>query len=99
MIGAEVDFYVEGVDAQELIPILQSYYEEPFQRYTKNNLNVRTPAWYNKEVFIKLYLPDEGRDKDNQHTLSYIGIQVRHDRDKNQPVRFEAQLSEAYLRN
>ena len=99
MIGAEVDFYIEDVDSLSIIDTLQKFYDKPFLRYTKGNLNVRTEAWYNDEVFIKLYLPGEGRDFDNQHRHPYIGIQVRFDKERRQNVRFDQALSETYLRN
>ncbi len=99
MIGAEVDFYIEDVDPLLIIETLQKFYNKPFLRYTKGNLNVKTEAWYNDELFIKLYLPGEGRDRDNQHAFPYIGIQVRFDKERKESVRFDPKLSENYLRN
>jgi len=111
LIGAEVDFYVEGLEEQpdQIVQLLQNYYleKEPFahdptfenfQRYEKEGLNVSTPPWYNKEIFIKLYLPDEGRDRDNGHPHPYIGIQLRYDRDLKQPVTFDPKQAQNYLR-
>jgi hypothetical protein len=105
MIGAEVDFYVEGMEKepQKVIALIQDYYKgqkeyEKFERYDKN-LNVSTKAWLNKEIFIKLYLENEGRDHDNQHPYPYIGLQVRFDRDLNKKVTFEAKETRKYLRN
>jgi Peptidase M15 len=96
LIGAEVAFYVENLEyqPQEIISILRDYYKnEPsdyatFLRYEKSNTNVRTKPWYNKEVFIKLFDPDEGRDLDSQHPYSYIAIQVRYDREFNEKVTY-----------
>ncbi|MFN0065246.1 MAG: hypothetical protein ACKVOH_03300 [Chlamydiales bacterium] len=102
MLGAEVDFYVEGMEREsdKIITLIQEFYgEEPFKRYTQGNLNVSTEPWYNKEVFVKLYLAEEGRDADNQHPYPYIGIQVRFDRDTGEKVTFDQTLSENYLRN
>lgn len=98
MIGAEVDFYVEGVDPLQLVEILQSYYEAPFLRYTKGNLNVSTEPWYNEEIFIKLYLAHEGRDKDNEHSYPYLSIQVRYDKSRQERVVFTGDQSDNYLR-
>ena len=42
--------------------------------------------WQNKEILIKLYQKDEGRDLDNRHPHPYISIQVRYDRDRGEPV-------------
>lgn len=88
MVGAEVDFYVQGMEdqAEEVIAIVLDYYADAsegsyreFKRYHKDNTDVATPPWYNKEVFIKLYKQDEGRDYDNRHPYPYVGIQVRYD--------------------
>lgn len=98
MIGAEVDFYIEDVQPEKIIESLQKCYETPFLRYTKGNLNISTEAWYNDEVFIKLYLPNEGRDEDNLHNNAYISIQVRYDSEKKQRVRFDQAISESLLR-
>lgn len=99
MIGAEVDFYVKGMEDQslEVIDIMMDYYKETktyredkeytkFQRLDRVKVDVSTPPWYNKEIFIKLYKKGEGRDFDNKHPYSYIGLQVRFDREKNERV-------------
>jgi hypothetical protein len=112
MLGAEVDFYVEGMESDPLpiLELVERYYRETtpfseqsayttFERFEKGNLNIRTPAWYNKEVFVKLYLEDEGRDFDNQHPYPYLGIQVRYDRALDKQVVFDKERSENYLRH
>jgi hypothetical protein len=99
MIGAEVDFYVQGWEnrAEEVIALLMQYYREhpthqkdkscvEFLRLEKGELNVSTPPWYNKEILIKLYRKAEGRDFDNRHPYPYLSIQVRHDREANEKV-------------
>ncbi len=101
MIGAEVDFYVKGLEYQPEIVIkyLVDYYKhcayssgkkefETFLRYDKGDLDVTTQPWYNKEVFIKLYRRNEGRDVDNHHPYPYISIQVRYDRNKDERVAY-----------
>jgi hypothetical protein len=109
MLGAEVDFYVAGLeqDPQSIITIIQQYYSETypgkkglthFQRYEKTGLNVSTPPLYNDEIFIKLYLEHEGRDLDNQHPYPYLCLQVRMDRERNTKVSFDARQSENFLR-
>lgn len=109
MIGAEVDFYVEGMeeDPQAIVTLIQNYYKEKgpctkefiqFQRYEKEGLNVSTAPWFNKEIFIKLYLPHEGRNVDNQHTHAYLGIQVRYDRATDMKVTFDQKQAQNYLR-
>lgn len=110
MMGAEVDFYVEGLEQepQTVVALLQRFYQEhypekkeylTFERYQKNGLNVSTPPWYNKEIFIKLYTQTEGRNIDNSHPYPYIGIQVRYDKERNKPVTFDAKQAGHYLRH
>lgn len=91
MIGAEVDFYVQGYESrpEEVISAILEFYQKPeyqkkesyqrFERYTKKDLNTKTPAWFNQEIFVKLYQPHEGRDQDNTHNMPYVSIQVRYD--------------------
>ena len=106
MLGAEVDFYVEGIEEnpEEIIELLKAYYKEDneyeaFMRYEREGLNISTPPWYNKEIFIKLYLPDEGRDYDNQHPYPYIGMQLRYDREEKKRVVFTQAQAQNYLRH
>jgi hypothetical protein len=100
MMGAEVDFYVAGMEKEpeKIIEILQEFYrtdpltkKQPefahFLRFQKAT-NVSILPWYNKEIFIKLYQKQEGRDFDNQHGYPYIGIQVRYDRMSQENVTF-----------
>ncbi len=98
MVGAEVDFYVQGLEyePQKVVDLLLEYYGEEsdrryrnFVRYTKDKTNVATHPWYNKEVFIKLFLESEGRDFDNRHPYPYVCIQVRYDREREEPVIYE----------
>lgn len=99
MIGAEVSFYVQGLEEhpEQIVAIIQNFYKidqryrgnkeyEEFKQYEKKDTNVSTPPWYNKEIFIKLYKKQEGRNFDNRHPYPYLSIQVRHDRDTNEKV-------------
>jgi hypothetical protein len=99
MIGAEVDFYVQGWESrsEEVIQIVMQYYQDnasiyrdkksqEFLRLETGKLNVSTPPWYNKEILIKLYKKTEGRDFDNRHPYPYISLQVRHDKEINEQV-------------
>lgn len=112
MIGAEVDFYVQGYEkkAEHVILLLQNYYSDSkeynddkaytkFERYYKSDTNVKTPPWYNKEIFVKLYQSSEGRDKDNNHSFPYISIQVRYDKEEQERVTYTwKQAFYSYLR-
>lgn len=93
-IGAEVTFYVEGYEEtpQEIIDLLQKFYLSDcrdsfrlFHRWEKGS-NVAISPWYNKEIFIKLYGSNEGRDFDNDHPYPYIAIQIKYDRDRDRRV-------------
>lgn len=99
MIGAEVSFYVQGLEEKPEIVInhLQDYYTTnpkykdqndfiEFKRYEKDDTNVATKPWYNKEIFIKLFQKKEGRNFDNRHPYPYISIQVRFDIDSGKKV-------------
>ncbi len=99
MIGAEVDFYIQGLEnkPEAAIQCIINFYRahplykgkkefEQFVRYDKGDLDVTTQPWYNKEIFIKLYKRNEGRDYDNQHPYPYISLQVRLDRDSGEKV-------------
>lgn len=112
MIGAEVDFYVQGMEDQpfEIVNILQQFYQETpryhghaeyetFLRYEKDDTGVSTKPWYNKEIFIKVYRENEGRDFDNRHPFPYVSIQVRYDRDKKERVNYSwDRANREYLR-
>ena len=89
LIGAEVDFYVEGFEQnpQAVLDTLFSYYKEPMLR-TITLTEASTPSWYNKEVAITLFHALEGRDFDNDHPYPYISIQVRYDREANRTVQY-----------
>jgi hypothetical protein len=104
MLGAEVDFYVETLEQEpeRIIALIQQFYAETdpqFHRFPTEKLNISTQPWYNKELFIKLYLEQEGRDWDNQHPYPYIGIQVRTDRDTHTKVTFDQKQAQNYLRH
>jgi hypothetical protein len=95
MIGAEVSFYVQGLENQpdKIARIIQQYYQQS-PKYSQNPQYTHFKAYdkddkkplFNKEIFIKLYNANEGRNFDNRHPYPYITIQVRHDRDLDQQV-------------
>jgi hypothetical protein len=98
-LGAEVDFYVQGMEQEpeKIVKFILAYYQEQskykglkeyeeFNRYEKEDTNVTHQPWYNKEIFIKLFNKNEGRDFDNRHPYPYVCLQVRHDWDLNERV-------------
>lgn len=101
LIGAEVDFYVQGLEfcPEKVIGLIMLYFKEnakyenlknfqEFKRYQKEDTNVSIQPWFNDEVFIKLVKKTEGRDFDNRHLYPYISIQVRYDWDTKQKVSY-----------
>lgn len=109
--GAEVDFYVQGMELQPeaIVSLIAKFYKETprykgkadFQhlaRYEKSDTNVSTPPWQNKEIFIKLFKKEEGRNFDNRHPYPYINIQVRWDQDTNEKVVLTNAALHNYLR-
>jgi hypothetical protein len=98
-IGAEVDFYVQGMEDRplEVIGYLMQYYHETscyrnekeyieFKRYDRPDSRVAIQPWMNKEIFIKVYQKNEGRDGDNRHPHAYLSLQVRFDKQLNEKV-------------
>lgn len=112
MIGAEVDFYVQGLEdyPSDIIELIFQFYKERkgyagnreyeiFNRYEKDSTDVSTMPWFNKEIFVKLYDRYEGRDFDNRHPYPYISIQVRYDRDTKERVVYSwDKATSGYLR-
>ncbi len=101
MIGAEVDFYVSGMEERplDIVDLIMEYYKETetyrgraeYQRFSRLDsvkFDVETTPWYNKEILVKLYRKNEGRDLDNLHPYPYLSIQVRFDREKNEKVTY-----------
>lgn len=101
MLGAEVDFYVQGMENQpeKVVDLILAYYREQpkykglkdfeeFKRFDKETTNVSTFPWYNKEIFVKLVRKNEGRDGDNRHPYPYLTIQVRYDWDLKEKVTY-----------
>lgn len=108
MVGAEVAFYVEGMELEPGLivkHIIEYYKDHPnpqfqeFKRYEKEDVNVSIMPWFNKEIFIKLFSKNEGRDLDNNHPYPYVSIQVRYDRDTQSQVTYSWEQAQTnYLR-
>jgi hypothetical protein len=105
MIGAEVDFYIKDFEdkAFDVIELIKDYYKNSelyqnkidytkFQRIKLDNL--KTKAWVNKEICIKFYQKEEGRDYDNRHPYPYISIQAKYDRDLKEMVTYSKAKAE-----
>lgn len=101
LLGAEVDFYIQGLEQQpqKVVDLILKYYKEipkykgmkefeEFKRYEKQDSQVSTPPWYNKEIFVKICQKNECRDFDNRMPFPYISIQVRYDWDLEEKVNY-----------
>jgi len=101
LLGAEVDFYIQGLEQQpeQVVEWIMNYYREQskykglkdfeeFSRYDKGDAHVTTQPWMNKEIFVKIYKKGEGRDFDNRHPYPYVSIQVRYDWDLQEKVSY-----------
>lgn len=101
MIGAEVDFFVKGLQwtPERIVNVIQQYYKDDprtqgkkeyteFLKREKPDRDVSTPSWYNQEIVVKIYKQNEGRDLDNKHDYPYISIQVIYDRDAKEKVTY-----------
>lgn len=105
MVAGEVDFYVQGYEnePEKVVEEIIAYYDKypemgTFNRY-QGRTDVATLPWQNKEIFIKIYKPDEGRNHDNRHPYSYISIQVKFDRDLKETVQVHwTKVKSNYLR-
>lgn len=107
MIGAEVDFYIEGLEEspEKVIDLIMAYYRERFKDKKEYEEFIRfegskisTLPWYNREIFIKLLKPEEGRDFDNQHPYSYICLQVRTNRENGEKVTYDKNAAQNFRR-
>lgn len=111
MVGAEVDFFVRGLEDKplEVIKLIQDFYNETepyknikeyqqFARYEKSDTNTSIQPWYNKEIYVKLYQKNEGRNFDNRHQYPYISIQVRYDKERDSKVLFDSKKAQSFLR-
>lgn len=110
-VGAEVDFYVQGMEErpQEIVGVLMQYFQEtPSYKKDKEAQEFRrlaaqqptTEPWYNKEILIKLFQKDEGRDWDNRHPHPYLSIQVRYDPEGKEKVSYSwAKAHQGYPRS
>jgi uncharacterized protein YcbK (DUF882 family) len=104
LIGAEVDFYVLGLEDRpyEVLNLIFEFYKdkkgyrgkkeyEQFARLGKDS-SCSTLPWANKEIVVKFYKKNEGRDGDNKHPFPYICVSVKYDRDRKEDVYLSKKL-------
>ena len=94
MIGAEVDFYVEGYEnkPQEILQVVRQFYlENPryqglkeFQIFNKATAN----KIENKEIAVTINPKNEKRDYDNRHPYPYLTLDLKYDFDSKKKVEY-----------
>ena len=93
MIGAKVDFYVEGMEegVDDVIERIMYLYEndsDEYRRFTKTTGQGHFPAWRNKEISISA-------SSEGEHSVTLkknhpvITVEVRWDRERNQRVNLD----------
>ena len=93
MIGARVDFFVEGMEhqAEEIVEEIISQYKQDSDNYchfTKSTGNKSAPSWRNKEISISI-------QREGEHSILYkkdhpvISISVRYDRERAEHVHLD----------
>lgn len=106
-IGAEVDFYVDGMQSnpEDVVKQLIEYYQndEPhyqqFRKMVKEKNGFQYPVWYNKEIFITINHYKISNDLDNNFSHPYITIELRIDRENESKIDYTwQQASNGYMR-
>ncbi len=94
LIGAEVDFYVLGLQAQigNVVEIIKKYYENRHKEYGPL-VNTTSNSFENKEIRLKVRSSKEQKDLDNQHPYPYITIELKYDRDTKKAVHYSWKIS------
>ncbi len=89
-VGAEVDFYVEGMEQapHAIIDILIKHYRENETDPAYREFHATAKGWANREIEIRHHHAHEDRDGDNQHPYPYITIELKYDRTKKRPVHY-----------
>lgn len=94
LIGAEVDFYVKGMEnkPEKIVQIIEEYYQskylEPaFTVFLRENRGKQS-ALLNKEILVRIHQKNEERNFDNRHPYPYISLEVRFDSEENTVVNY-----------
>lgn len=87
LIGAQVDFYVEGMESKPLavMSLIELFYQNDAHF---SPLEQKDHQWVNREITATLRPPHKHRNIDNQHPYPYLTIEVKYDRQKKRPVHF-----------
>lgn len=89
-VGAEVDFYVQGMEKkpQEVAKIVMGFYQQEktykkdkaFTQFTKVNTKNAFQSWSNKELILHLH------DANNQHPYPYLTLELCWDKETQEKI-------------
>jgi hypothetical protein len=94
LIGAQVDFLVEGMSLlnQSVIDCLQDYYHKIYgsnKEYVLEKL--ASGVWQNKEIALRYVAKHEGRNEDNSHDYPYFSLELKYDRNLDKKIQLNPQ--------
>jgi hypothetical protein len=94
LIGAQVDFLVEGVSLlhHSVIDCLQDYYNKTFGGDKEYVLEKSAAGvWQNKEIALRYVAKHEGRNEDNSHEYPYFSLELKYDRSLDKKIQLNPQ--------
>lgn len=88
LIGAQVDFLVEGMSSwSKVVECLTKYFLQTYGESQEYHLEKAAGnLWQNKEIALKYFTKYEGRNEDNCHDLPYFSLELRHDRSEDKKI-------------
>ncbi|MCH9620946.1 MAG: hypothetical protein S4CHLAM20_03560 [Chlamydiia bacterium] len=103
MIGAKVDFFIEGMEEKphEIIEKLKSFYknDQGYSEFREVRNNDGTRSWHNKEVILTIN-PEGEHTKLQNRNHPVVSIDVRYDRDKEESIILDWKRAyEGYIRH
>jgi hypothetical protein len=96
-VGAEVDFYVEGLEfhPEKVLEIIKQFYQEFSSHlgseWHKFSYNREKEQLFNKEIAIRISRENQNRDFDNEHPYPYLTIELKYDTQNERAVQYQWQ--------
>ena len=108
-IGGKVSFYIQGIerDPERVLQAIKKYYlthpqfktDIAYSTFKSRPEKTGISAWYNKEIRLKIYPSDVGRNEDNKHPYPYISMEILYDRETKKRVYYHWSLAhKGYLK-
>lgn len=96
VLGAEVDFYVEGWESrpERVVQALLEFYRTRWNhdQHEKGEFSYDekdgSRFWKNREVVLSIHAAHLGRDEDNNHSYPYLTIRVRYDKESKDTLKY-----------